>query len=379
MVDDEEALAELIATALGEAGYEVSVAHSVAEAEALLRIREFEVALLDMHLPDGTGTEVLRRLIEEGALTETIVLTGDRDIASAIEVMKLGASDYLVKPTPIADLEIAVGQARERHRLRAENQVLRVRLGRYETQAAIVTEDPVFLQVIESLSQLGPSDLPVLIQGESGTGKEMMARALHDASRRRMEPFVAVNCSAVPENLIESELFGYERGAFTGAIERKPGLLEVADRGTLFLDEIDHMGVAVQAKLLRVLETQEFVRLGSARTIRSHVRLVSGAHQDLGELTAAGGFRQDLYYRINGATLRLPPLRDRPRDLLPLALHFLKLHGHKRGLSPRALEALKAYPWPGNVRELEMVIRRASVLTQGDLIEPRDLPFGVHP
>ncbi|MBX7183961.1 MAG: sigma-54 dependent transcriptional regulator [Vicinamibacteria bacterium] len=375
VVDDDEALSELISTALGEAGYEVRVARSVAEASALLSEREFDVALLDMHLPDGTGADVLRRLVDDGALTETIVLTGSRDIESAIEVMKLGASDYLVKPTPLSELEMVVAQARERHRLRAENLALRVRLERHEPHSAIVSEDPALLQVIASLAQVGPSDLPVLVQGESGTGKELVARAVHDSSARKSGPFVAINCAAVPDNLLESELFGYERGAFTGAAVRKLGLFEVADRGTLFLDEIGDISAAVQAKLLRVLETKEFFRLGSTRAIRSDVRIVAATNKDLAEMMSSGGFREDLYYRINGVTLRLPPLRDRPADVLPLALHFMRSHGIKRGLSPKALEVLKAYRWPGNVRELQMVIRRAAVLATGELIEPRDLPL----
>ena len=375
VVDDDEALGELIATALGESGYEVSVAESVGAATDLLGSREFDVALLDMHLPDGSGADVLRRLIDDGSLTETIVLTGSRDIESAIEVMKLGASDYLVKPTPLAELEIAVAQAAERHRLRVENLALHVRLERHETHSSIVTEDPVLLQVIASLAQVGPSDLPVLVQGESGTGKELVARAVHDSSARRNGPVVAINCAAVPDNLIESELFGYERGAFTGAAARKLGLFEVADRGTLFLDEIGDVSAAVQAKLLRVLETKEFFRLGSTRAIRSDVRVVTATNKDLADLMISGGFREDLYYRINGVTMSLPPLRDRPGDVLPLALHFMRNHGIKRGLSPKALEALKAYRWPGNVRELQMVIRRAAALATGELIEPRDLPL----
>ena len=375
VVDDDEALAELIAAALGEAGYDVSVARSVVAAAGLMSEREFDVALLDMHLPDGTGADVLRRLTDDGALTETIVLTGSRDIESAIAVMKLGASDYLVKPTPLSELEIVVAHAKERHRLRAENQALRVRLERHEPHSSIVTEDPGLLQVIASLAQVGPSDLPVLVQGESGTGKELVARAVHDSSARKGGPFVAINCAAVPDNLLESELFGYERGAFTGAAARKLGLFEVADRGTLFLDEIGDISAAVQAKLLRVLETKEFFRLGSTRAMKSDVRVVAATNKDLAEMMTSGGFREDLYYRINGVTLRLPPLRDRPGDVLPLALHFMRTHGIKRGLSPKALEALKAYRWPGNVRELQMVIRRAAVLATGELIEPRDVPL----
>ncbi len=374
-MDDDVDLTEMIAQALGECGYEVTVAGSVAAANSRLNGQEFDVTLLDLTLGDGPGTDVLRRLTDEGAFTETIVLTGDHDIASAIQVMKLGASDYLVKPTPIADLEIAVANAIERHRLRTENQTLRVRLARHEAHASIVTEDPAFLAVIASLDQVGPSDLPVLVQGESGTGKELIARAVHDSSARKGGPFVALNCAAVPDNLLESELFGYERGAFTGASGRKLGLFEVADRGTLFLDEIADISASVQAKLLRVLETKEFFRLGSTRAIRSDVRVVTATNKNLAEAMEKQEFREDLYYRINGVTLRLPPLRDRPGDVLPLALHFMRLHGIKRGLSPRALEALKAYRWPGNVRELLMVIRRAGVLAKGDLIEPKDLPL----
>ncbi len=345
----------------------------MAAAATIVSSLEFDVALLDLHLPDGAGTDLLRRLIDDGALTDTIVLTGSRDIGSAIQAMKLGASDYLVKPTPLAELEIAVAQAAERHRLRAENQALRVRLERHEVHAAIVIEDPVFREVIRSLAQVDPSDLAVLVQGESGTGKELVARAVHDSSARKAGPFVAINCAAVPDTLLESELFGYERGAFTGAAARKLGLFEVADRGTLFLDEIGDISAAVQAKLLRVLETKEFFRLGSTRAVRADVRVVSATNKDLADLMGSGGFREDLYYRINGVTLRLPPLRDRPGDVLPLALHFMRIHGIKRGLSPRAREALKVYRWPGNVRELQMVIRRAGALASSDLIEARDL------
>lgn len=375
ILEDEQALGELIASALSEAGYEVAVAHSLAEAEPLLSASDFEVALLDLQLPDGAGTDVLRRFTEEGALTESIVLTGSRDVSSAINAMKLGASDYLVKPTSIDDLEIAVAQAAERQRLRTENLALRVRLERHEAHPGIVTEDPEFLRVLSSLAQVGPSDLPVLVQGESGTGKELVARAVHQSSARTSGPFVAINCAALTDSLLESELFGHERGAFTGATVRKPGLFEVADRGTLFLDEVGDISPAMQVKLLRVLETKEFFRVGSPRPIRADVRIVAATNKDLDDMMRRGEFREDLYYRLNGVTLRLPPLRERPGDLLSLALHFLKVHGIKRGLSPRALEALRAYSWPGNVRELQMVIRRAGVLARGDLIEPRDVPL----
>lgn len=376
VVDDEEALAELIASLLSDAGFEVAVANTVAQAMALISEHEFDVALLDMHLPDGEGTAVLRRLVEEGARTETIMLTGNRDVAAAVEVMKLGASDYLQKPAPLPEIEIAVAKARERHRLKTENLSLKTRLERHETRSGLVTEDPDFLRVIESLAQVGASDLPVVVQGESGTGKEILARAIHDSSHHKMEPFVAISCDGTPEEALERELFGYERGAFEGASERKAGLLEVVDRGTLFLDEIETLGPALQPKLLRVLETGEYSRIGSARLIRSRIHFIAGSSEDLEALVARGAFRKDLLYRINGATLKIKPLRERPGDVLPLSLHFMRAHRIRRTLSPRALEALKAYPWPGNVRELEMVIQRAGALASSDTIEPRDLPFG---
>lgn len=375
VMDDEEALAELLASALEDGGYEVTVAHSVSEAKSLLARHEFDVALLDLHLPDGTGEDILLRLTDEGASTEAIVLTGDRDITSAVQAMKLGASDYLVKPAPLADVELAVGQALERHRLRTENLSLRARLERHEPRISIVTEDPALLRIIQSLDQLGPSDLPVIVQGESGTGKEMMARAIHDASRHRMEPFVAFSCAGLSDDLIERELFGYEKGALEGASERKPGLFELADRGTLFLDDVDALGAAVQPKLLRVMETQEYSRIGSTRVLGSRLRLVSGSSRDLESMVAGGTLRKDLHYRLNGVTLRLPPLRERPGDVLPLAQHFLRLQGIRRRLSPRALAAMKDYSWPGNVRELEMVIRRAGALAASEMIEATDLPF----
>jgi len=375
-VDDEEALAELIASLLRDAGCEVDVANTLAQAMALITEREFDVAVLDMHLPDGKGTEILRRLIEDGARTETVMLTGNRDVASAVEVMKLGATDYLQKPAPLPEIEIAVGKALERHRLRAENISLRTRLERHETQAGLITEDPDFIKVIESLAQIGPSDVPVVVQGESGTGKELLARAIHDASRHKMEPFAALSCGGAPQETLERELFGYERGAFEGASERKAGLFEVVDRGTLFLDEIEALGPALQPKLLRVLETGEYSRIGSTRLVRSRIRFIAGSSQDLDALVAGGAFRKDLLYRVNGVTLRIKPLRERPGDVLPLSLHFMRAHRIRRSLSPRALEALKAYAWPGNVRELEMVIQRAGALAASDTIEPRDLPFG---
>ncbi len=376
VVEDNRELSEAVREALAEAGYAVEGATTLAEAARQLREGDFHVALLDLGLPDGSGLELLTTIADEGLLTEAVVVTGQSDVATAVRAMRMGACDYLVKPTPIEELTTVTAQAVERGRLRRENVALRVRLDRHEQgSTGIVTEDPGMRAMLLTLQRVAPTDLPVLVLGESGTGKELVARAVHDASTRKAGPFVAINCAALPENLLESELFGYERGAFTGALVRKPGLFEVADGGTLLLDEIGEFGKGVQAKLLRVLETGEFYRVGSTRPLRTSVRIVAATNRDIAGQAAAGEFREDLYYRLNGVSLELPPLRERRGDVLPLALHFLKLARSRKSLGPRALEALKGYDWPGNVRELQMVVRRADILCDGDEIGPEHVPL----
>jgi DNA-binding NtrC family response regulator len=254
---------------------------------------------------------------------------------------------------------------------------LRIRLQRQEPTTGLLTEDPAMKEVLATLDRVAASELPVLIQGDSGTGKELIARALHRKSPRANGPFVAVNCAAVPENLLESELFGHEKGAFTGALSRKPGLFEVADHGVLFLVEIGEVSGQVQVKLLRAIETKEFFRVGSTRPARTDVRIVSATNKHLKNEMQSGGFREDLYYRLNGVTLRLPPLRDRKQDIPLLAMHFLQKAAPKRNISSRAMETLRSYSWPGNVRELQMVIQRAAILSNTDAIEPDDLPLDV--
>ncbi|MCL4818203.1 MAG: sigma-54 dependent transcriptional regulator [Vicinamibacteria bacterium] len=376
VVEDSRELSEAVREALAEAGYAVEGATTLADATRQLREGDFHVALLDLGLPDGSGLELLTTIADEGLLTEAVVVTGQSDVATAVRAMRMGACDYLVKPTPIEELTTVTAQAVERGRLRRENVALRVRLDRHEQgSTGIVTEDPGMRAMLATLQRVAPTDLPVLVLGESGTGKELVARAVHDASTRKGGPFVAINCAALPENLLESELFGYERGAFTGALVRKPGLFEVADGGTLLLDEIGEFGKGVQAKLLRVLETGEFYRVGSTRPLRTSVRIVAATNRDLAGQAAAGEFREDLYYRLNGVSLELPPLRERRADVLPLALHFLKQARSRKSLGPRALEALKGYDWPGNVRELQMVVRRADILCDGDEIGPEHVPL----
>jgi DNA-binding NtrC family response regulator len=373
VVEDDHALSEVLCDALAEAGHQPVAAHTLAAAREELSRAEQDVILLDLVLPDGSGIEVLRQVREEGLPTETIVLTGFAAVETAIEAMKLGAYDYLTKPPRTDEIEMIVQRATEKGRLRRENAALRVRLERQEPLGGLVTEDPAMRELFALLVRSAASDLPVLLQGESGTGKELFARAVHKHSPRSGLPFVAVNCAAVPENLIESELFGHEKGAFTGAGDRKLGLFEVAGRGVLFLDEIGEIALATQPKLLRALENGEFFRVGGTRAVTSHVRVVTASNRDvLGEVEA-GRFRQDLYYRLNGITLTLPPLRERRGDIRLLARHFLEKAAPAKLLSSEAVDALSAYPWPGNVRELRMVMERAALLASSEVIGVADL------
>jgi len=377
VIEDDRALSEILCDELRARGHMTVPAETVSQGLEQLKASEFDVALVDLMLPDGSGIEVLRQISEDDLPMECIVLTGYAAVSTAIEAMKLGAYDYVTKPARMEELEMLVLKAGEKARLRRDNESLRFRLQRHEPVQGLITEDTSMKELLATLDRVAPSELPALIQGESGTGKELIARALHQKSTRASGPFVAVNCAAVPENLLESELFGHEKGAFTGAVMRKPGLFEVADRGTLFLDEVGEISSVVQPKLLRAIETKEFFRVGATRPARTDVRVVSATNKNLKNEMQSGNFREDLYYRLNGVTLRLPPLRERRDDVLLLAMHFLQRYAPKRSLTPAALEALKAYSWPGNVRELQMVIQRASILSNGEVIEADDLPLDV--
>jgi two-component system, NtrC family, response regulator AtoC len=377
VIEDDRALSEVLCDELRARGHMAVAAETVALGLEQLKESEFDVALVDLMLPDGSGIDILRQISEDDLPMEAIVLTGYAAVSTAIEAMKLGAYDYVTKPARMEELEMLVLKASEKSRLRRENESLRIRLQRQEPTTGLLTEDPAMKEVLATLDRVAASELPVLIQGDSGTGKELIARALHRKSPRANGPFVAVNCAAVPENLLESELFGHEKGAFTGALSRKPGLFEVADHGVLFLDEIGEVSGQVQVKLLRAIETKEFFRVGSTRPARTDVRIVSATNKNLKNEMQSGGFREDLYYRLNGVTLRLPPLRDRKQDIPLLAMHFLQKAGPKRNISSRAMETLRSYSWPGNVRELQMVIQRAAILSNSDAIEPDDLPLDV--
>jgi DNA-binding NtrC family response regulator len=376
VADDERNLRELVVRELGRRGHEVDgVADGVA---ALERIAEgsYDVVVLDMKMPRKEGIEVLRELAATPESPQVIVMTGFQEVSTAVEAMKLGAYDYLTKPTKIEELDILIRKAAEKNQLLRENVALRAHAPGAEAPAGILTRSPRMQDVLRIVERVAPTDSSVLVLGESGTGKELVARAIHEGSTRASRPFVPIHCGALPREVLESELFGHEKGAFTGALSAKPGLIELADGGTLFLDEIGEMEPESQVKLLRILESRTFFRVGGTRPRRVDLRLVAATNRDLAEAMKVGEFRQDLYYRINTITVQLPPLRERPEDVTLLARHFVEAnaaYGHKR-LGAAALACLEAYGWPGNVRELEHAIERAAILTKGEEIQVEDLP-----
>jgi two-component system NtrC family response regulator/two-component system response regulator AtoC len=379
VADDERHLRELIVRELGRRGHQVE---GVADGEAALaRVREvpFDVVVLDMRMPRKEGLEVLRELAAFPEQPQVIVMTGFQEVSSAVEAMKLGAYDYLTKPTRIEELDVVISKAAEKGQLLRDNVALRARLPGAEPFGGILSRTPRMQEVLRMVERVAPTDSSVLVLGESGTGKELVARAIHERSQRAARPFVPIHCGALPRDVLESELFGHEKGAFTGAVGAKPGLIELADGGTLFLDEIGEMEPDSQVRLLRVLETGMFFRVGGTRPRRVDLRLVAATNRDLAEAMKQGEFRQDLFYRINTITIQLPPLRERRSDIGLLANHFVQghaAHGIKY-LGPEALAALERYDWPGNVRELLHAIERAVILSSGEEIRPEDLPAEV--
>jgi DNA-binding NtrC family response regulator len=379
VADDERNLRELLVRELIRKGHlAVGVPDGMA---ALDRLKEEvpDVLLLDMKMPRVEGIEVLRALRDFPEAPQVIVMTGFQEVSTAVEAMKLGAYDYLTKPARIEELDILIRKAAEKGRLIRQNVALRAQLDPGTAEAGIVTANPKMEEMLRVIDRVAPTDSSVLILGESGTGKELVARAVHERSARSGQAFVPIHCGALPREVLESELFGHERGAFTGAVNAKPGLIELAEGGTLFLDEIGEMEPESQVKLLRVLESRAFFRVGGTRRRTVDMRLVAATNRDLAEAIKTGEFRQDLYYRINTITVSLPPLREKREDIGLLAQFFLEqyaVYGRKR-LSAAALQALERYSWPGNVRELQHAIQRAVILCPGEEINERDLPADI--
>jgi two-component system nitrogen regulation response regulator GlnG len=380
MVDDEpELLEKLVRHATREAGAEVRVARTGAEGLEAAAAEPPDVVLLDMHLPDTTGLDIFRGIRDRDRRTPVVFITGSAGTDTAIEAMKEGAFDYLFKPVELEQLRRVIAQALEVSRLTRQPAVVSETLPDDDRGDAIVGRCPAMREVYKAIGRVTAHDVTVLILGESGTGKEVVARAIYQHSKRAAGPFLAINCAAIPENLLESELFGHEKGAFTGADRRRIGKFEQCNGGTLFLDEIGDMPLPLQAKMLRLLQEQQFERVGGNETIRTDVRVIAATNRDLPALAADGRFRADLLYRLGVFTVAIPPLRERGDDLGLLVRHYLRRFSRELGrevrdASPEALEVLRAYPWPGNVRELQSVLRQALLEARGEVLLPAFLP-----
>ncbi|HOV99187.1 MAG TPA: sigma-54 dependent transcriptional regulator [Bacteroidota bacterium] len=381
VVDDEAPFLQVAQALLESENYTVETAADGVAAINILQQKSFDVVLLDIKLPRVDGIEVLKFIHEHYLNTQVIMLTGVHDIKTAVECMNLGAFNYVTKPYSADELLHTIDRALERKRLNIENKVLKSELARHTYADKIIGESKAMLELLNIAAKVAPTDSPVLIQGASGTGKELIANFVHKNSLRKDKQFVTLNCASIPENLIESELFGHEKGAFTDAYQMKQGLVEIADGGTLFLDEIGEINLMLQPKLLRFLQTGEYRRVGGNKNLRSDVRVISATNKKLIDEVAVGRFREDLMYRINVITLNIPSLSERKEDIPLLVDYFLKNRIRPRGLKmiePKALELLMKYDWPGNVRELENVIERASILCKDNLIRVEDisLPIG---
>jgi len=375
IVDDEKNMRWVLGQALSGDGYEVLEAADGIEALSIISDQEPDVMVLDHRMPGKDGMEVLRTVRSKGLQFPIIMLTAHGNVATAVEAMRAGASEYLTKPFDLEELKLAIDKALTYSGLAAEVVRLRSELDREYDVEGIVASDAGMMAVLETVQKVAPTLATVMIYGESGTGKELIARALHNLSDRATKPFVSVSAGALPETLLESELFGFEKGAFTGAVTAKPGRFELANGGTLFLDEIGDISPATQVKLLRVLQERSFERLGGTRSIEVDVRVVAATNQDLQQLIADGAFREDLFYRVNVVPVTLPPLRQRSGDIPLLVAHFLeKFKAGAKRITPAAMEALARYQWPGNIRELENTIERIIILSHGDEIELSDLP-----
>ncbi|MBI3121498.1 MAG: sigma-54-dependent Fis family transcriptional regulator [candidate division NC10 bacterium] len=384
VVDDEAAQRELIGGFLRKQGHEVLLAGSGGEAAARVREMRVDLVLSDFKMPGMSGLELLRAVKAVSPEIPFILVTAYGTVETAVQAMKEGAADYLTKPLDLEELLLRIGRVSEQVRLQSAVRQLQAHLVERHRLEGIIGESGRMQEVLALVKRVAPSEATVLIRGESGTGKELIARAIHFNSPRATGPLVTLNCAALPEHLLESELFGHEKGAFTGAVAQRKGRFELADGGSIFLDEIGDLSPALQVKLLRVLQERQFERLGGNRTLAVSVRILAATHRDLEQAMRDGTFREDLYYRLNVVTIQIPPLRERREDIPPLLDHFLRKFAEKNrravtGLTAAARDALLRYDYPGNVRELENLVERAVLLTRGQVIDLPDLPVTLRP
>jgi DNA-binding NtrC family response regulator len=381
IVDDELGTRESLKMILKK-DYEILLAKDAEEAFIKIKEHSPDVVLLDILLPDLDGLKVLERIKQNDPEIIVIMITATKTVKTAVEAMKLGAHDYITKPFDLDELRLIVSRSISTKALKEENKRLWEEIDKSYSFGNIIGKSKGMKEIYKMIRQIANSKSTVLIMGESGTGKELISRAIHYNSNRKNFPFITINCAAIPETLIESELFGHEKGAFTDAIRTKKGLFEEADGGTLFLDEIGELSLTTQAKILRFLEEKEFNRVGGSKMIKVDVRLITATNKDLIQLIKKGGFREDLYYRINVVPIILPPLRERKEDIPLLVDHFIKKfneenHKNVKGVQPEALELMINYEWPGNVRELENLMERVIALTPNEYIQPKELPFSL--
>ena len=380
LVEDKESLRQMLSTAIRKAGYTVDEAADGNPAVEKLRKQPYQLVITDLRLPTLSGLDILQMQKEIDSTIPVLLMTAHGSIEEAVSAMKHGAFDFLTKPVDISYLMLLINRAVEQRRLMLENIILKEEFQRAYGIPQIIGDSPAIQTVSQAIQRVAPTEATVLLTGESGTGKEVFSRAIHRLSSRRDKPFVTVNCAAIPHSLIENELFGHEKGSYTGAFTRKVGKFEVADQGTMFLDEIGELHISVQAKVLRVIEEQAFERIGGLETIHVNTRVVAATNRDLQDLVAKKEFREDLFFRLSVIPIHIPPLRERLSDVRLLAQFFVdkfskELHRQELQLSAEAIRALEEYPWPGNVRELQNTIERAVILSDGKTIRAEDLNF----
>lgn len=380
LADDEDTFRRIMANELSRMGYDVAQVENGEDAVSKLNEKDFDIVLLDINMPVMSGVEALNKIKEISPSTEVLMLTGEASVESAVKSMKLGAYDYLTKPCKLYELDMLLNKAYEKRMLTKENKNLKFMVNKLVPPTLFYGESKEMNYVFKLIDKVAKRDCTVLIQGESGVGKELIAKSIHEKSERAERPFVVINCAALHETLLDSELFGHSKGAFTGANQARTGLFEVADESTIFLDEIGEMPLNIQAKLLRVLQSGEIRRVGENKSINVNVRVIAATNKDLARETSLGNFREDLYFRLNVVEIHMPPLRDRKDDIPPLVEHFLaksSLKGVAKSIDATALQTLVQFDWPGNVRQLENTIERLVILSEEDIINNGDIPFNI--